>query len=130
MSLGATSAGDATQFQTILVLFPNQSKDSLRTAGEDMTTHAGALATLICSTMLLSVLTWYWARNLLYLRGIPEPPPSDRKRCEWAVTWLPRSFGAAPLFVLGIALLNALPPARLPGYTGPGRPTCWRSAMH
>jgi hypothetical protein len=93
--------GSATLFAT------SQSMEILRVIAEDTEHRTRALSLFTISAVVLSLMSWYWARALIYRF---EPDKLDlpaRNPKGVAARWMPRVCGLIPFFGIGYALLHA-----------------------
>lgn len=93
--------GSATLFAT------SQSSEILRVIAEDSEHRPRALILFTISVLVLSLMSWYWARALIYRF---DPASLDRPAREpeaIAARWLPRVCGLIPFIGIGYALLHA-----------------------
>ncbi|MEK6334687.1 MAG: patatin-like phospholipase family protein [Acidobacteriota bacterium] len=85
----------------------SQSMEILRIIGEDSEHRTRALIFFSTSALVLSLMSWYWARVLIY-RFEPDKldlPPRDPGAI--AARWVPRVCGIIPFVGIGYALLRA-----------------------
>jgi hypothetical protein len=102
-----------SSLSSIAVLLPDQSLEALRVVSEYATTEDSErtvrpLALLTLAVLFLCLMSWYWARVLLYLnrpRSLKRPGVNG-----WAVRNLPRIWGVLPLLSLSFALYRASDP--------------------
>src|SRR5436853_3316587 len=93
--------GSASLFAT------NQSTDILRVIAEDTEHPIKSWLLFMFSGLTLSLMSWYWARALIY-RFAPEALHAPRGKPEGiAARWLPRVCGMIPFIGIGIALRQA-----------------------
>src|SRR2546423_502705 len=93
--------GSASLFAT------NQSTDILRVIAEDTEHPIRSWLLFMFSGLTLSLMSWYWARALIY-RFAPEALHAPRGKPEGiAARWLPRVCGMIPFIGIGIALRQA-----------------------
>lgn len=100
-------------FGSLAVLLPDQSLEALRVIAEDATTQdteqtLRPLALLALAVLFLCLMSWYWARVLLYLNQ-PHALEATGVR-EWAARNLPRVCGVLPLVALSFAFYRASDP--------------------
>jgi patatin-like phospholipase len=93
--------GSASLFAT------NQSTDILRVIAEDTEHPIKSWLLFMLSGLVLSLMSWYWARALMY-RFAPEALYVPRGAAEGvAARWLPRVCGMIPFIGIGFALRRA-----------------------
>lgn len=103
---------------SIAFLLPEQALEALRVMAEDSRHSIAPVVWFILAALFASLMSWYWARVLLYLfrplllarEAENAPPPWWGER--WAAWHLPRLCGALPLLLIALALYKASnPPA-------------------
>jgi len=93
--------GSAALFAT------NQSTDILRVIAEDTEHPIKSWLLFMLSGLVLSLMSWYWARALMY-RFAPEALYAARGAADGvAARWLPRVCGMIPFIGIAIALRRA-----------------------
>jgi len=93
--------GSASLFAT------NQSTDILRVIAEDTEHPIKSWLLFMFSGLTLSLMSWYWARALIY-RFAPDALHAQPGKPEGiAARWLPRVCGMIPFIGIGIALRQA-----------------------
>lgn len=98
---------------SLAILLPDQSLEALRVAAEDATALDGSrtlrpLALLATAAIYVSLMSWYWARVLLYLN---QPSAINLSGARgWAARNLPRLCGVAPLVAVSFAFYRASDP--------------------
>jgi len=93
--------GSASLFVT------SQSAEILRVIAEDTEHPIRSRLLFTISGLVLSLMSWYWARALIY-RFAPEALHAPPRQPEAiAARWLPRVCGVIPFIGIGIALWRA-----------------------
>jgi hypothetical protein len=96
--------GSAALFAT------SQSLEILRVIAEDSEHRPRALSLFTVSELALSLMSWYWARALIY-RFAPDKLNLPRRNPEAiSARWLPRVCGLIPFVGIGYALWHAAHP--------------------
>jgi predicted acylesterase/phospholipase RssA len=100
---------------SIALLLPEQGLEALRVMAEDRGRTVAPLIWFAVAALLLSLMSWYWARVLLYifkpLLLAREAEVRRASRVErWGAWHLPRLCGALPLLFIALALWNASNP--------------------
>ena len=86
----------------------NQSADILRVIAEDTEHPFKSWLVFMLSGLTLSLMSWYWARALIY-RFAPDALHAPGGKPEGiAARWLPRVCGMIPFIGIGIALRQAV----------------------
>ncbi|HXT62716.1 MAG TPA: hypothetical protein VN696_06735, partial [Pyrinomonadaceae bacterium] len=89
------------------LLATNQSTDILRVIAEDTEHPIKSWLLFLLSGLVLSLMSWYWARALMY-RFAPEALYAPPRAPEGvAARWLPRVCGMIPFIGIGLALRRA-----------------------
>jgi Patatin-like phospholipase len=89
---------------SIVLLATDQSVEILRVIAED---SRHRLLLFSVSVLILSLMSWYWARALIYRFA---PAELELPKCDpdgVAARWLPRICGLIPFVGIGLALLRA-----------------------
>jgi hypothetical protein len=85
-----------------LLLFVGQSQEALRVLGEDAQAERWKVAVFFAAALALALMSWYWARVLLYL--FQPGMPAAQAGPGWAARNLPRLCAAVPLALFALAL--------------------------
>lgn len=99
-------------FMTLLVgltmCFAEQALEALRVLAADHEAHPWPLILFSVSALVFSLLSWYWARVLLYLTDpLPQAEGAAGRAKKFLIRHLPRFFGALPLLLIAWALWKA-----------------------
>lgn len=98
---------------SLAIAQPDQALEALRVAAEDTITtggehSVGTVVLIFAAALFLCVMSWYWARVLLYLNlsnSIKAPGARG-----WAARNLPRLCGVAPMVAVSLAFYRASDP--------------------
>ena len=85
----------------------SQSMEILRVIGEDREHRAWALSLFAISALIFSLMSWYWARVLIYRFEPDKLDLPHRDPRAIAARWVPRVCGIIPFVGIGYALLRA-----------------------
>jgi hypothetical protein len=92
----------------IVTRFPEQSLEALRVLAADDPAQLWPRILLVVSALILSLLSWYCARVLLYLIDpLPNAKGCAARGKEFWIRYLPRFIGALPLLFIAWALWTA-----------------------
>lgn len=98
---------------SVALFATSQSMEILRVIAEDSEHRPRALIVFTISALTLSLMSWYWARALIY-RFKPEALDLPKRQPEAiAARWLPRVCGLIPFVGIGYALWHAAHPPGL-----------------
>jgi predicted acylesterase/phospholipase RssA len=98
---------------SLAILLPDQALEALRVMAEDRSQTYRPLVLFALTTLLFGVMSWYWARILLYLfrpyvfRERKTGEPKIRYLGRWAAWQAPRFFGVLPVLAAARALQKA-----------------------
>lgn len=88
--------------------FAEQALEALRVLAADYTIQPWPLILFIVSALIFSLLSWYWARVLLYLTDpLPKAEGVAERAKKILIRHLPRFFGSLPLLFIAWALWTA-----------------------
>jgi hypothetical protein len=92
----------------IAIRFADQSLEALRVLAADDSAQFWPRVLLVVSALILSLLSWYCARVLLYLiEPLPGAKDCTARAKEFWICYLPRFIGALPLLFIAWALWTA-----------------------
>lgn len=100
---------------SIAIVIPVQTQEALRVVGEDLRYNWGALFSLLAAAVFFGIVSWYWARVLLYVMRPQVIGSVDVQ--GYAARIIPRLCASSPVAAAGLALIRAARPLAAAGGT-------------